>query len=47
MKALLCWFSLCKWRHVLNVDDSREPMLDTVGVYQCTRCKSISIGSPR
>lgn len=39
----LCWFRLCSWRHLFNVRDAEN----NFGVYQCRRCKTVSIGSSR
>ena len=45
---MLCLFFQCRWRYVMNADDSLDPLNSySVGLYQCTRCKTISIGSPR
>ena len=44
---MLCWFLPCRWWHITNTDDSTDPLWGRVGLYQCTRCKAISIGSPR
>lgn len=41
----LCWFRQCCWLWHFNADDAQEGR--TVGVYQCSRCKTISIGAPR
>lgn len=41
--SLRCLFSLCRWRYFGNLvlaDDA------PAGLYQCTRCKSLSLGSP-
>lgn len=46
----LCWFSQCKW-HYLGAFEQADPNF-TVGtqgrrgLYQCRRCKTISIGAP-
>lgn len=40
MSSLVCIFRPCRWWHVANLDD------DT-GLYQCWRCKTMSIGSTR
>ena len=44
MRAWLCAFFLCKWVHVMNVD---RDFPEQVGIYQCCRCKTISIGCAR
>jgi hypothetical protein len=45
---ILCAFFQCRWRHIVNADDSLDPLGSySAGLYQCTRCKTISIGSPR
>lgn len=41
----LCLFLQCNWLWHFNSDDA--PTDGRVGVYQCTRCKTISIGAPR
>lgn len=44
----MCLFFPCRWIHIMNADDSLAPLDSySVGLYQCTRCKTISIGSPR
>lgn len=40
-----CWLRPHAWRHVVNAEDSEADVL--AGVYQCTRCKELSIGAPR
>lgn len=45
---MLCLIFPCRWRYIINTDDSLAPLESwSVGLYQCTRCKTISIGSPR
>jgi hypothetical protein len=49
MGEILCFFFRCRWRHVVSVaepDENGEPQYLT-GIYQCSRCRLISIGSPR
>ncbi len=44
----MCLFFPCRWIHIMNADDSIDPQgRYSVGLYQCTRCKTISIGSTR
>lgn len=40
-----CWFFKCKWLHKFNVENPHT--VGRAGVYQCTRCKTLSVGSPR
>lgn len=40
---LLCLFRLCHWIWHFNAEAGGI----TTGVYQCGRCKSLSIGAPR
>jgi len=40
-----CWFRPCNWIWHFNADDMMSG--DSAGIYQCSRCKTISIGSPR
>jgi len=43
MSKLLCMFRPHRWRWSFNcIDES-----NAFGVYQCTTCKEVSIGSPR
>jgi hypothetical protein len=50
-----CWFSLCNWIHLFNarMDGLRsnrstiEKGAHVVGVYQCPRCKTVSVGVAR
>jgi hypothetical protein len=45
---MLCLFFPHRWRHIMNADDSLDPLESwSAGLYQCARCKEISIGSPR
>ncbi len=45
---MLCLIFPCRWFHIMNADDSLDPLESwSVGLYQCTRCKTISIGAPR
>lgn len=46
----LCWFSLCRWVY-LGAFEQSDPMKipgtqGARGLYQCPRCKTVSIGSP-
>jgi hypothetical protein len=43
MSELMCLFLQCRWRFIVNADNDTHEY----GIYQCTRCKNISIGSPR
>lgn len=49
---ILCWFNQCEWRYFGNVaipnDDpiSSGAAYDLTGLYQCARCKSLSVGAP-
>lgn len=45
MSWVLCLFSPCKWLHHFNVESSNS--VGRAGVYQCVRCRTISIGAPR
>lgn len=54
MSGWLCWFLPCRWQHVATVTHQREinpPSSAFVGVpfglYQCRRCKTLSVGAPR
>lgn len=49
----LCWFRQCRWVWIVNgwlygprMDDPLQQVHSETGIYQCTRCKTISIGSP-
>lgn len=43
----LCIFVPCNWLWHFNAQEGLEPSDSAVGVYQCSRCKTISIGSRR
>lgn len=50
--SLSCLFRKCRWLHVMNVrgdnfigHDNRKRDAHA-GLYQCSRCKTVSIGSP-
>lgn len=46
--GILCWFQQCNWLHQFNaVQRALEARPVEVGVYQCSRCKTISVGAPR
>lgn len=46
--SFVCWFQPCRWAHLFNaVQRAFEAAPHEVGVYQCTRCKTVSVGSPR
>lgn len=40
----LCWFFRCPWLHVT---DAKHADGSDYGLYQCPRCKTVSIGSSR
>jgi hypothetical protein len=42
---ILCFFSKCRWIWLFNAQTGITPSDGTVGVYQCTRCKTVSIGA--
>lgn len=39
----LCIFNQCRWLWHFNCDEGDG----TWGIYQCSRCKTISVGGPR
>lgn len=39
----VCLFLQCRWRFVADVLNRRG---DIAGLYQCPRCKTLSLGSP-
>lgn len=39
----LCWFKLCDWRYFGNLQLADDA---PAGLYQCSRCKTLSLGSP-
>lgn len=41
----LCIFAQCNWIWHFNVENPQT--VGSAGVYQCTRCKTISIGATR
>ena len=41
---LRCHLNSCRWRWLCNVTDRYD---DARGLYQCRRCKSLSMGSAR
>lgn len=47
--SFLCIFSPCRWIWHFNAKSNEYVCApaEYVGVYQCTRCKTISIGSVR
>lgn len=53
MWGWLCNFRSCRWVHIFNcmyptMWDGPEPIAgEHFGVYQCSTCKTLSIGSPR
>lgn len=53
--SLRCWFSQCDWRYLGIVSRYLPPTerggamarrYEPAGIYQCARCKTVSIGSP-
>lgn len=47
---MTCWFRQCDWRYLVSVqqaDPSVGPVgtQGEVGLYQCSRCKTVSIGA--
>jgi hypothetical protein len=42
---MLCWFMPHKWVWICNVNNIRAR--GRIGLYQCLRCKEVSLGSPR
>lgn len=45
LMSWLCLWWPCRWRYLCDAVDGT--CLDEVGLYQCTRCKTMSIGSAR
>jgi len=43
--AWLCLFRPHQWVHVVNVESPVS--VGRAGLYQCSRCKTLSIGAPR
>ena len=44
----LCLFSPCNWIwHFTVKTEGMDRPIASVGIYQCSRCKTISIGRPR
>ena len=43
--SFFCLFFSCRWLWHFNADDAKAG--ETVGVYQCSRCKTISVGAYR
>lgn len=41
--GILCLFRLCKWEFAFNVDN-KSSAYGHQGVWQCCRCKTISVG---
>lgn len=45
---MMCWFFQCRWLHLFNaVQRAFEANPVEAGIYQCSRCKTVSIGAPR
>ena len=46
----LCWFSPCRWYYLGAFEQADPTFTLTIqgqrGLYQCVRCKTMSIGSP-
>lgn len=48
---LFCWFAHCRWIY-LGAFEQADPTVGPTGtqgsrgLYQCTRCKTVSIGAP-
>ena len=40
-----CWFAQCKWQHIADIQEPPGPDARQCGLYQCLRCKDISVGS--
>lgn len=45
----LCWFNQCRW-HYLGAFEQADPYFTPGtqgrrGIYQCTRCKTVSVGA--
>lgn len=47
MRGIICIFFPCHWIWHFNAQEGIEPGHGNVGIYQCTRCKTISIGATR
>ena len=49
---MLCWFSLCRWRYLATImacypgESFPADAPHAVGLYQCVRCKELSLGAP-
>ncbi|NOR27560.1 MAG: hypothetical protein GQ540_03410 [Lutibacter sp.] len=43
----LCYFKQCNWIHIINVrkPDIYSELVRDTGLYQCSRCKTISVGA--
>lgn len=50
MSGILCWFNQCKWRFIANTgkvwNRPSDTLVGALGLYQCSRCKTLSIGKP-
>jgi hypothetical protein len=44
---MMCLFFKCRWFFIANAERNGPRGLEQCGLYQCTRCKTLSIGSPR
>lgn len=46
----LCWFSPCRWFYLGAFEQADPTFIPGTqgqrGLYQCRRCKTVSIGSP-
>jgi hypothetical protein len=55
MSAILCWFSKCRLVYIADALKPTTPSKQDplgmrpsfCGIYQCSRCKAVSIGSPK
>ena len=55
MSAILCWFKQCRWIYLADATKPSIPSRDNplgvgpsiCGIYQCSRCKTVTIGSPK
>jgi hypothetical protein len=55
VKALLCFFAACRWEYIADatrpaIPSRTDPLgegISLCGIYQCSRCKTVSMGSPK
>lgn len=47
--SFLCWFAPCRWVYMCNVERWFMSTNDVrlCGLYQCSRCQTLSIGSAK